>query len=506
VPRGEKFQIRGKLGRLIGYNDDASWRIYLYGSEKIISSKDVTFFEGQRLEDIILPNGSDLHDFLRQQNYDNEMLLPREIFSVERNTKTLQPGGARAAAPQGVELIGEPEYDSEDDQSEDVAEDVIDPDDLENGLPEVQPVPVPLLEQPIDSNLPRGSRTRAAPKRAPAEGYTAHLKVIDIDNSMKELGLNRCTRRRLAKQLKDFPHDTIAAFLSSLHDEDPAQANDSDPSSYKAAMKTAHAKEWRMACETEVKSLEGMSTWLLVDRKTLPDGTNILKGRWVLKRKYDADGDQSRFKGRWVCKGFGQKEGIDYDETYAPVVKPATLRVLLAIVVHYNLECKQFDIVTAFLNALIEDHLKIYVEMPHGFEVNGKVCLLKRALYGLKQSPLLWYEELAKYLCEMGFEALENDMCVFRHAKNGTTIVIYVDDMLVIARNLEKLEDAVQPLRTKFKMRELGDLHYYLGLRFVRDKANRTLCITQDAYFNKLAAKYSIDITKPGPAIPVNVR
>jgi hypothetical protein len=99
VPRGEKFQIRGKLSRLIGYNDDASWRIYLHGSEKIISSKDVTFFEGQRLEDIILPNGSDLHDFLRQQNYDNEMLLPGEIFSVERNTKTLQPGGARAAAP-----------------------------------------------------------------------------------------------------------------------------------------------------------------------------------------------------------------------------------------------------------------------------------------------------------------------------------------------------------------------------------------------------------------------
>jgi hypothetical protein len=183
------------------------------------------------------------------------MLAPNDIFSVNRNTKELQPGGARAPTPRDIEMIEEPEYESEEDQFEDVPEDLLDLEDLENDMPEVQPH-IPLLEQLIDISLPRASRNRHAPERPAAEGYNAYLSVADINDCIKELGLNRRTRRYLAKQLRDFPHDTISSFLSSIETEDTTHLpNSPEPASYKEAMKTPEAKQWREACETEFNSL-----------------------------------------------------------------------------------------------------------------------------------------------------------------------------------------------------------------------------------------------------------
>jgi hypothetical protein len=131
--------------------------------------------------------------------------------------------------------------------------------------------------------------------------------------------------------------------------------------------------------------------------------------------KADANGRPVRFKARWVARGFTQRHGVDYEDTYASVTKPATVKIILALKAKLNLECKQFDLVTAFLNALIKK-FKIYVEMQHGFEDYAEdgtqlVCFLLRALYGLKQSPLLWYEELTAFLRSIGLEPPANS-CV----------------------------------------------------------------------------------------------
>ena len=133
-------------------------------------------------------------------------------------------------------------------------------------------------------------------------------------------------------------------------------------------------------------------TWVHVSRFEVPAGRKVVRGRWVFTIKRDANGKISRFKARWVVKGFTQVEGEDYDETYAAVAKPSTLRALFGLIAHYDLEAQQFDILTAFLNAIIGDKYKIYVEQPYGFEDRsgkGMVCLLYKALYSLKQSPML---------------------------------------------------------------------------------------------------------------------
>lgn len=162
------------------------------------------------------------------------------------------------------------------------------------------------------------------------------------------------------------------------------------------------------------------------------------------------------------------------------VVKLYTLRVLFAIIVVYDLEYKQYDIITAFLNVLIDDR-QIYVIMLYSFEQLGKVCLLLRALYRLRQLLLLWYKQLKAFLITLKFTLIISDICVFKHA-NGGIIVVYVDDMLVIVQSLEALITVVALLKDRFKIRELGNVYYYLSIRIVRDRKTKTIYVAQDAY------------------------
>lgn len=341
----------------------------------------------------------------------------------------------------------------------------------------------------------RSERLRRQPAfiADPTNGYRANFNRAERRAFYHDL--SKATR----KELNLMPNTVISAFTASI--ETPA-SEIPVPKSYKQSQEGPYAKQWHDACVREYESLLEHHTWLLVDKHGLSAHITVIKGRWVFRPKPNADGDTTRFKARWVVQGFTQKEGIDFDETYAPVVKPHTLRVLFAMIAAYDLECKQYDIITAFLNVLIDDR-QIYVIMLHGFEQPGKVCLLLRALYGLRQSPLLWYEQLKAFLITLKFTPIMSDICAFKHT-NGGIIVVYVDDMLVIAQSLEALITVVALLKDRFKMRELGDIHYYLGMRIVRDRKTKTIYVAQDAYLQKLGIKYGLHYSKfQAPATPM---
>jgi len=249
------------------------------------------------------------------------------------------------------------------------------------------------------------------------------------------------------------------------------------PKTYAEAIASPQSEEWLAAMEEEVQSLRSNSTWRSVHPMQMPHKANIIAGRWVYTIKADADGKPIRFKARWVARGFTQKHGVDYDDTYASVTKPATVKIMLALAAKFDLECKQFDLVTAFLNALIKKY-EIYVEMPHGFEEYGTdgtqhICLLQRALYGLKQSPLLWYEELTTFLRSIGCRPLQGDPCLFVHSATGASILIYVDDLLVFAKSDAIVDQIAGLLAKKFRMKALGDVTWFLGCRIIRDRSQR---------------------------------
>jgi hypothetical protein len=166
----------------------------------------------------------------------------------------------------------------------------------------------------------------------------------------------------------------------------------SEPQTYIEAMQSSDAKQWESAIKAEYESLIQNSTWQLVSP---PAGRDIVKCKWVFKVKHNADGSIDRYKARLVAKGYTQREGIDYEETFSPVVRITSVRILLSIVAIYDLELHQMDVKTAFLNGLLQE--EVYMAQPEGFIEAGQehlVCKLNRALYGLKQAPKVWYDTI----------------------------------------------------------------------------------------------------------------
>ena len=176
-------------------------------------------------------------------------------------------------------------------------------------------------------------------------------------------------------------------------------------------MASEYSAQWRQAADSKYESLITNKTWELVE---LPAGCTPIGCKWIFKVKYDKDGRVERFKGRLVAKGYAQQYGIDYEETFSPVVRFSSIRTLLAFAVQHNLLIHQMDVVSAFLNGKLQED--IYMQQPEGYVQAGNeqlVCKLKRSLYGLKQSPRCWNAVLNDYLKSIGFEQSGADPCVY---------------------------------------------------------------------------------------------
>ncbi|CAI5478574.1 unnamed protein product [Closterium sp. Yama58-4] len=218
--------------------------------------------------------------------------------------------------------------------------------------------------------------------------------------------------------------------LLGLHTSVSAIARAVEPKNPRQALTGPHAKEWRAAMDAELKALESRDTWVLVDRAAVK-GRRVLSGKWVFRLKTNADGTIERFKARWVVRGYDQRHGIDFDQTFAPVSRHTSVRILLAIAAAKHLPLRQIDVKNAFLYALVD--ATIFVEQPHTYgEGDPRVCQLKKSLYGIKQAPRLWQQHLHKILLEIGFRQLPHDPGMYRLHFNGDYILltVYVDDLL----------------------------------------------------------------------------
>jgi len=212
----------------------------------------------------------------------------------------------------------------------------------------------------------------------------------------------------------------------------------------------------------------------------------------VYKHKRGSNGEILRYKSRWVVRGFEQREGLDYYETFASVVKPMSYKLLFAIAAANDLEIEQMDVKTAFLYGDIDT--EIYVEQPEGMGAIGesyKVCKLNKALYGLKQSPRVWYFTLTAYLKTLGFEPLTADNCIF-HDSKGTYIAVFVDDLLMVGPSKANISMIKAKLSERFHMTDLGPCKYYLGMEVTRDRQNRTLKLSQRSYLEKVLRDFGM--------------
>lgn len=233
-----------------------------------------------------------------------------------------------------------------------------------------------------------------------------------------------------------------------------------EPVNYEEALQSSERDQWQKAIDDELNSLHVNETWELVKR---PKNVNIVGCKWVFKRKPSANGNT--FKARLVAKGFSQREGVDFNETFSPVVRYDSIRTILSIAAIEDWEIMQFDVKTAFLNGDLDT--TIYMEVPEGVEAknNSIVCCLKKSLYGLKQASRVWNETFTKFLKDYNMIQSAADSCVFRGETNGQKVILllYVDDGLVLSSSEQALKDVMDHLLNNFKITK-GFENHYVGI------------------------------------------
>ena len=274
----------------------------------------------------------------------------------------------------------------------------------------------------------------------------------------------------------------------------------SEPSSY---LEASQDTGWITAMNKELDVLVANDTWELVP---LPKGKKPIGYKWVYKVKLKADGSIERLKARLVAQGFTQKYGIDYLETFSPVVKMATVRCLLALAASKKWNLYQLDINNAFLHGELTE--EVYMRVPQGVDnPSNHVCKLNKSLYGLKQASRQWYAKLNSELQNMGYKQSKNDYSLFikKVVDDITVAVVYVDDIIVTGSNEAEILWFKKHLHSVFSIKNLGTLNYFLGIEVC--KLQNGIVMTQKKFTKELLLDCNMDVSKAAKTpLPANVK
>ncbi|KAJ9550922.1 hypothetical protein OSB04_014967 [Centaurea solstitialis] len=295
------------------------------------------------------------------------------------------------------------------------------------------------------------------------DGTIPHSPPLSLRRSSRRNAGNPPPRYRVEHDIAHFVSysnisDTHGAFITSL---DMA----SIPKSWQVAKEDP---KWRAAMLEELGALDKNDTWELV---SLPPRKKPVGCKWVFTIKQNPDGKVDRYKARLVAKGYSQTYGIDYNETFAPVAKMSTVRTLISIAVNCEWQLHQLDVKNAFLHGDLQE--EVYMDIPPGFDTNqtmGKVCKLKKSLYGLKQSPRAWFDRFRRAMVSMGYRQTNGDHTLFfQHNRGHTTMLaVYVDDMIITGDDEREIAQLKMRLAKEFEVKDLGLLKYFLGIEIAR--------------------------------------
>lgn len=356
-------------------------------------------------------------------------------------------------------------------------------DDFDNG----EPVPSHEIEQQIDPEYQNENEQATdatpnvnRPRRDSSSEYESPDDVTDPnyvpDESVQNIpDTPRVTRARSGIRPLNLLY---FAFIA-------------EPVTIKEAMSSPNSAEWKDAMSDEMNSLMENQTWTLVD---LPDGKKPPKTKWVFTIKRDTSGEIVRHKARLVAKGCSQQYGIDYEETFSPVVRYSTIRILIALAAKKGLKMDQMDAITPFLQGELSD--EIYNEQPDCFKDGSKkVCKLKKAMYGLKQAGRAWNLKLEAALKSFGLIKSKLDPCVYYNANTTLIVAIYVDDILIFWKNEGVLNEVKSSLCNSFSMKDMGKAQGCVGIRITQ--TSQGIELDQSKYINDILVRFNMIEAKP---------
>jgi transposase InsO family protein len=270
------------------------------------------------------------------------------------------------------------------------------------------------------------------------------------------------------------------------------------PATVHEALEGPDREHWQVALNAEIQSMRDNDVWELVPR---PKNTNIVGSKWVLALKVNEKGEVERYKARLVAQGFTQRKGVDYNEVFASVAGKTSTRVIFHIAAQRDMEVDVADVSTAFLNAPLQEG--VYMKQPPGFEDSEHpdwVCRLKKSLYGLKQAARCWYKELNAFLTSEGFTAHPLDPCLFtRVDAEGKLIMVlvYVDDLVLAADERRHLDAFKQRLSSRFDIKDLGSIKYYLGIEVEREREHKIMRLHQRGYIQEVLTRFHMENCNP---------
>lgn len=264
-----------------------------------------------------------------------------------------------------------------------------------------------------------------------------------------------------------------------------------DPGTPKEALESSESSEWKKAMDAEINSHRVNKTWELIK---LPLGKKIIKAKWVFKRKRNENGEILKYKARLVAKGCSQRYGIDYMETYSPVVRYTSIRFLIAMAVNEEYKIHQMDVITAYLQGDLDE--EIYMEQPEGYnDGSTKACKLQKSVYGLKQAGRQWNIKLNSKLLFFGLIRSKTDPCIYYSKDMKLVIAIYVDDFLIFYKNSKELEKLKKFLNTEFMMKDLGEARSCLGIKITQ--GTNFIELDQTTYIKEIIHRFGMDGCKP---------
>ncbi|KAL2227998.1 UNVERIFIED_CONTAM: Retrovirus-related Pol polyprotein from transposon RE1 [Sesamum indicum] len=268
-----------------------------------------------------------------------------------------------------------------------------------------------------------------------------------------------------------------------------AANNPSEPKNFSEAMK---GKEWVKAMDNEIRALEDNETWEITK---LPKDKKVIGSKWIYKLKLKQDGSIDRYKARLVAKGYNQIEGVDYLDSFSPVAKAITIRILLTLGAKHKWHLHQLDINNAFLHGFLDED--IYMVPPEGYTIpKDHVCKLKRSLYGLKQASRQWNQEFTCQLEKYGFRQSKLDHCLFtKQTEKGLfCLLVYVDDVLLAGPCQDTIIDIKDYLHNLFTIKDLGEARFFLGLEICR--SSEGIMISQTKYIHDIISDVGLTYGK----------
>lgn len=546
VPTGDKLRTRALHGWLVGYTASNIWKIWLPETQKIVVSRDVLFDENIVFRDVQDKAGFtgpsppisaeeyfDLADN-GQPDYTNSDSgsMPNIHRAHADVSDSAVPSTGESASDfaadvqSTVEAASEPEPEHRPDTDAQVASAPVhanmpmatDAAVQTSAPPSTVPVSVDTTTDVVpfsvstnlspystagDSVVNQRYRTRDADLAArEAEQPIGHGPTIfSPDTPMTGCEVAPVTRKRGWDE-SNFRRDMLVAWFAA--DLDTRRLHQTEvpapPDNWQQVLEHPFCNEWRKAAQEELQALEQKHTWDIVPT---PKGIFIVPVRWVFTYKFDDAGYVTKFKARLCVRGDLQRRFGDIGDTRALTLAIRTFRFMMALAAAFDLDIDQMDVSNAFLHAEVSPHEEIFVACAPGHHVPGKCYQLRRALYGMVDSPSRWQRYLNKRLETLGFQRISTEACLYT---NGRIVILYyVDDIafLTSKENRPELDKLKRRLHEHMDVRDCGELQWFLGIRILRDREQRKLWLVQDSYIDRIVHRFGLE-NRPRVSIPLS--